>query len=555
MIPDIDCILLVSILLCALFTYLRTHAKNQLTMQLELLLVLCLHLAFYLVICLTRSLLKFIRSFFQGHSYELRAIILVIFAGLLSLSGKRVQHSAHLARADVSATLSDIPYHVCGTRDAFPVPWKGMLPSRALNFFMGDQNCQVSHFKSTVDIRCYSYNVSESLRACRNQTTCFPVLSVQCTAGRGQVTDWSTHRKAIRENSYDTFAMRQGKKVSLTPILRQFENITEFTMNIPRGIENVVVKCGDETRRHIFFNRFLDHRICHSTFASTANGTQSLAREVDQVSTKRPKSPQSTPNVLLVILDAMSRPFFNRALPKTKKLLQTWRREFQHPSRGNGTPTYTEPGPATNSNHTAAPFHVLEFLRYHIVGMSTTGNMVPMFTGYPTPADAIPGYNNGTYLSSIAKTSGYYSALLHGMCAPHIPELSHVGNGSLGWDVPDAHENFCLAEYPETEGNFIGPYSLTKRCVTDRHVHEHLMKYTRDLWDTIPADQPKFITAVFLEPHEGTQEVATLMDQDLVDFLRDARFQDGTRFWCSCRITVITWGRILSTPPLVDWSI
>jgi hypothetical protein len=71
-------------------------------------------------------------------------------------------------------------------------------------------------------------------------------------------------------------------------------------------------------------------------------------------------------------------------------------------------------------------------------------------------------------------------------------------------------------------GNFKGPYSILRRCLYDRFVHRHTLNYlskAQKLYREKAPQVPWFMTAAFIEGHEGTGEVLSTLDDDLSSFL------------------------------------
>lgn len=81
---------------------------------------------------------------------------------------------------------------------------------------------------------------------------------------------------------------------------------------------------------------------------------------------------------------------------------------------------------------------------------------------------------------------------------------------------------FCLPEYHDRNGNphgnFKGAYSIRRRCITGRYVHTYVLDYTKQFINLYDGSNPWFFRSSFIEGHEGTAEVLSLMDDDLVDF-------------------------------------
>jgi hypothetical protein len=296
---------------------------------------------------------------------------------------------------------------------------------------MGPESCPMVYFKSAVGIK--------SGRA---------VLDLVCEAMHGTI---EAHNRTL---------------------LASYRS-RDFSFIIPSGIENILVNCGSETRRHIFYNRQFEAR------------KEVLPHQKD---------------VLVIILDAVGRPFFHRELPLTRAALE------------------------------AASGNVFQFLGYHIIGHSTTANTLPLLTGYKDAKNANKHPNH--QLPIALREEGYLTTLLLGACFDYITnpfETRHVGteNGGPpgGWDIGDAWELFCLPEYPESDGNFAGPYSIHRRCSTDTYIHDFVFNYVETMWMKEP-DRRKFVMASLMDGHEGTQQVLHVVDKSLAALLDNPLFAD-----------------------------
>ena len=60
----------------------------------------------------------------------------------------------------------------------------------------------------------------------------------------------------------------------------------------------------------------------------------------------------------------------------------------------------------------------------------------------------------------------------------------------------------------------LGPFSVLKRCMYGRQVHEYVLEYITSFWE-VYRDMPKVFSAHFSEAHESTGEVIANMDRDL----------------------------------------
>ncbi|KAJ1724815.1 hypothetical protein LPJ53_000951 [Coemansia erecta] len=220
------------------------------------------------------------------------------------------------------------------------------------------------------------------------------------------------------------------------------------------------------------------------------------------------------PNVIFLMIDAVSRRQFFRRLPKTANVMRTLERPGNH--------------------------RILELFRYHSVGFSTDNNTRAMYTG-----DVLPVRRNPLPIWAYYRDRGYVTARVETGCDDWTKEYvgrnfdsQHfsVGNRSLDYELTSP---FCLPEYfPETGnpfGNFKGPYSMVARCLYGRYVHEwafdYLTQLRREFRSTDGSGaggqdyqrKPYMISATFLEGHEGTGEVLSTLDDALSDFILSMR--------------------------------
>ncbi|KAI9506047.1 hypothetical protein BX070DRAFT_243548 [Coemansia spiralis] len=218
------------------------------------------------------------------------------------------------------------------------------------------------------------------------------------------------------------------------------------------------------------------------------------------------------PNVIYLMIDAVSRRQFYRRLPKSAKVLKGLHR------------------PGTN--------RLTELFRYHSVGFSTENNTKAMYTGEISPSKPNP-----LPIWAYYRDRGYVTARVETGCNDWAKECIggyfesqeySIGNRSLDYELASP---FCLPEfYPRSGnafGNFKGPYSITARCLYGRYVHDWAFDYLYQLRDELRSQlsnrqvdnvaRPYMITAVFLEGHEGTGEVLRTVDDALSAFLKDIR--------------------------------
>ncbi|KAJ2063734.1 hypothetical protein GGI17_001520 [Coemansia sp. S146] len=219
------------------------------------------------------------------------------------------------------------------------------------------------------------------------------------------------------------------------------------------------------------------------------------------------------PNVVYLMLDAVSHRQFYRRLPKSAKVLKTIHRLGSH--------------------------RLFELYRYHSVGFSTDNSTKAAYTGeiYPSRPNPLPIWAH-------YRDRGYVTARVETGCDDWAKEYTggkyksqeySVGNRSLDYELSSP---FCLPEYypnvGNAFGNFKGPYSLTARCLYGRYVHDWAFDYLSQLRAELREHRakqlaqqkdarPYMISATFLEGHEGTGEVLRTVDDSLAAFLESMR--------------------------------
>ncbi|KAJ2486533.1 hypothetical protein EV174_001049 [Coemansia sp. RSA 2320] len=219
------------------------------------------------------------------------------------------------------------------------------------------------------------------------------------------------------------------------------------------------------------------------------------------------------PNVVFLMLDAVSRRQFYRRLKKTAAVLKTL--------------------------HNPGSSRLVELYRYHSVGFSTENNTKAMFVG-----EIFPSQRNPLPIWAYYRDRGYVTARVETCCDDWAQQfLRHnydsleysVGNRSLDYELASP---FCMPEYypnvGNAFGNFKGPYSITARCLYGRYVHDWALGYVAQLRAELREHRakqhaqqkdarPYMITATFLEGHEGTGEVLSTLDDALAAFLESMR--------------------------------
>ncbi|ORC89183.1 uncharacterized protein TM35_000131870 [Trypanosoma theileri] len=239
-------------------------------------------------------------------------------------------------------------------------------------------------------------------------------------------------------------------------------------------------------------------------------------------------------NVLMLVLDAVSRQEVLRSLPKFSNWL------YQFRKNASSEHIFIEAQGATTLGH------------------STEANLVPLFTGFFSELEPERGKKDrlNTSLFRLAKKSYgdfFTTSYTTGGCLDLINEIMEdqifgAGFGeSYGEDLDHyTFGPFCHTQYSALEGNFQGANSILKRCIGQRHVHEYVLNYTRSLVNMQMRNRKQwkksnysmddfqhsdgetssfFHVSHLVEGHEGTHGVLYLIDDALTAFLEDLRIK------------------------------
>eukprot|EP01001_Neometanema_parovale_P010511 NODE_674_length_2192_cov_96.617206_g644_i0.p1 GENE.NODE_674_length_2192_cov_96.617206_g644_i0~~NODE_674_length_2192_cov_96.617206_g644_i0.p1 ORF type:complete len:669 (+),score=94.20 NODE_674_length_2192_cov_96.617206_g644_i0:80-2086(+) len=205
-------------------------------------------------------------------------------------------------------------------------------------------------------------------------------------------------------------------------------------------------------------------------------------------------------NVLLFMFDSLSRLQFLRRMPKTVGLLE---RIQQH-------------GPAQS----------FQFFRYTVVGGSTFDN-APLFMGgdfdHPSFSFSEMNYSDPRYdrywWVDFKKLHGFATLFQSDICEEDLASWLngagfHLDHHFVAWSCHpeyDAHGHWT---------NFVGPYSLRRRCIDGKMVHAYNLDFLKQAWENYAvAGVGRAAHVSFDENHEGLGEVLNSMDDDFASFL------------------------------------
>ncbi|ORX75170.1 DUF229-domain-containing protein [Anaeromyces robustus] len=216
--------------------------------------------------------------------------------------------------------------------------------------------------------------------------------------------------------------------------------------------------------------------------------TRVAGRRVQPIIDEKNPQPLEKLNVLLIYIDAVSRRQFFRNLPNTVKKLE--------------------------DIHRSGIMHLNQFFRYGVIGFNTNSNSLGLYAG----GQIKKGYK-GVPIWEEYRNRGYVAGASDDHCEDWDTTYNNRTEVSLDHELIAP---FCLPEYHERtgnpHGNFKGAYSIRRRCITGQYVHNYVLNYTREFIDIYDGKNPWFFRSSYIEAHEGTGEVLSLMDDDLVKF-------------------------------------
>ena len=233
----------------------------------------------------------------------------------------------------------------------------------------------------------------------------------------------------------------------------------------------------------------------HTEITSSSNRVRRPGRRRPGVSPSWAAPDLSTPpDVVILLIDALSAPHALRRLPLTTALLASL------PQRGY------------NQTH--------ELRRFHASGFTTGFGVVPLYTGgvFGAPHRRRPG--NETLFEWATRARGYVTSLAYAMCedmgATYADTTWHVAH--------DTTPRYCVpAAHPLVNplGNWAGPYSFRPRCMRGRHVHARALDDGLAFWRTYTGRVPRLLAVHLFDAHEGTGEMIALADAAIAEFINE----------------------------------
>ena len=214
-------------------------------------------------------------------------------------------------------------------------------------------------------------------------------------------------------------------------------------------------------------------------------------KRANATKTKRETTRKRPLSVVFVAVDSFSRRHFYRKLNQTISLL--------------------------NSLNSNSSFTVFDFKVHNSQGMSSPGNMVPMFSNNSNfHSDDNPGFRDylgSSSLWAIGRDWGFVTFVGFEYCGSNF--INYLGK-KLN---VDHHVSTFYCGAKNTIGTDMGKESYKQRCIGPHMSHYYLLNYTHSFTGLYPASHQ--FTYIHLEAaHEETGQHAATLDKDLAEFIQ-----------------------------------
>eukprot|EP01079_Euglenida_sp_SAG-EU17-18_P008907 gene8907-1597_t len=371
--------------------------------------------------------------------------------------------SAHAQASFYSGVLVHDHWPAC----ALPyTPWRALLPRGTFNFFTGSQSCPDPPFSAHL-----------------NSDTHF--LSVHCPEGTASLIRNPDHVSAWSNNPFQEpiwVYLQARERASVHPEIVPL-NVTPVKVTD----EYFDVQCG------------VHRQLPLQSFFQAVRNDQTVAVAKARCSTRRP-------NIVILMLDAVSRQHFRRRLTNTRNWI------LERASQNANWSVYEYPG-------------------YNIVGGSTLPNLTPLLFGKALPK-ASAGPAAELYKRALWRwlgENGYTNLWMQGGCFNYMDGFWGLRTGPDNLTEDLAQYTLCntsrdsppISASHLCNGGSGGPGAgFDKEFVVPRGCHPDYdsprgLQYNLDF----PEDVPSFSFAHFYEGHEGSLEVLDTMDNSLAQHL------------------------------------
>lgn len=231
---------------------------------------------------------------------------------------------------------------------------------------------------------------------------------------------------------------------------------------------------------------------------------------------KNNKELKKRPNVLVLLIDSLSRQHFFRKMPKTAAYFENY---FER----------KEPG-----------FEAYQFFRFHAVSRKDYPNLLTMRYDSREFWEALHPWHR---FETNYKDEGWVTSTSTGKCEVNELDLRDEENGKkYPSKDPLDYEFYAAACDPNATPIedpfqvFKGPFSEFRRCLYGDDSSRYNLDFVYDMWKKYP-DMPKLSVVTLLDGHEFTGELPVYLDKHIPDFFekmkKEGLLEDSITFLLS----------------------
>lgn len=217
------------------------------------------------------------------------------------------------------------------------------------------------------------------------------------------------------------------------------------------------------------------------------------------------KENMQRPNVLMIILDSMSRQHFFRKMKKTKAFFEE--NFFNHASKSEGQ----------------TKLSAYQFFRYHSLDTHPEANLISLrYDDIQVEGETTSRVRIERYF----KEKGWITSVASSKCEINEYDIDiHKKNKVYPDHHPLDHEFYSLACDPNAMpqkdpfGMFKGPFSEFRRCLYGNDASSYQLDYSLDFWRKYK-NEPKFQSVMLMDGHEFTGELPVYLDDHLEKYFK-----------------------------------
>ena len=160
-------------------------------------------------------------------------------------------------------------------------------------------------------------------------------------------------------------------------------------------------------------------------------------------------------------------------------------------------------------------YEVFQFFRIISNGFNTEFNTRAMYSGSQLRQE-----RRGRPYWDFFSGQGNVAAYINGFCEDWMSCFMKTKFKGMDHTVfyPWCHFDFHPLE--KTFGNFAGPFSILRRCINGKYVHDYIFDYIQELWQNY-TPYGKIVHVSFQEGHEGTGEVLRTLSPSMEAFFKE----------------------------------